>query len=75
MERWQDVYVHVAVALAFHGPPPSPDLLVRHLDGNPEHNWPSNLAWGTREENAADRERHAAVDDDGFDWSTGEVAP
>ena len=29
-----------------------------HRDGNPENNSISNLAWGTRKENATDRERH-----------------
>lgn len=50
--------VHILVADAFHGPKPSPEHQVRHLDGNPTNNAPSNLAWGTTRENANDRMRH-----------------
>jgi hypothetical protein len=56
----KDAYVHVLVALAYHGPPPFPDALVRHLDGNPRNNRPENLAWGTRRENYDDLLRHRA---------------
>lgn len=50
--------IHQLVALAFVGPSPSPEHEVRHLDGNPHNNAATNLAWGTRAENAADRARH-----------------
>lgn len=50
--------IHQLVALAFVGPRPSPVHEVRHLDGNPANNDASNLAWGTRSENAMDRVRH-----------------
>jgi len=50
--------VHRLVCEAFHGPPPSPDHECRHLDGNPENGRPSNLWWGTREENWQDRKAH-----------------
>lgn len=72
--RYADVYVHVAVCTAFHGPPPFEGALVCHWDDDPRHNWPENLRWGSRLDNAADLRRNS-VDDDGFDWSTGtEVA-
>lgn len=49
--------VHRLVALAFRGPRP-PQYQVRHLDGVKTNNVPSNLKWGTAQENADDRERH-----------------
>lgn len=70
--RHADLYVHVLVALAFHGPPPSPEHLVLHWDDVPDHNWPSNLRWGLRSENEADKRRNRSRDPDGFDWETGE---
>lgn len=50
-------YVHALVLDAFVGPRPL-GMQGRHLDGNPQNNTPSNLAWGTFLENAADRARH-----------------
>lgn len=50
--------VHRLVCMAFHGMPSSPSMQVRHLDGNPSNNIPTNLCWGTQEENWADRELH-----------------
>lgn len=52
---------HMFVALAWVGPRPSPLHETRHLDGNPQHNDASNLLWGTRKENAADRARHGTI--------------
>lgn len=52
------VKVHRLVALTFLGPPPSPVHEVRHLNGNQLDNRVSNLAWGTKKDNADDRERH-----------------
>lgn len=52
--RW----VHRLACWAFHGPPPSPEHEVRHLNGNPLDNRPENLAWGTSLENSQDIERH-----------------
>lgn len=46
--------VHWAICSAFHGPKPSPDLEVRHLNGVRDDNRASNLAWGTRVQNRAD---------------------
>lgn len=50
--------VHKLVALAFLPPCPSPAHEVRHLDGNRQNNVAENIAWGTRKDNADDRERH-----------------
>ena len=50
--------VHVLVCKAFHGEKPSPDLQVRHLNGNCEDNRPENLTWGTVSENHLDKVRH-----------------
>jgi hypothetical protein len=46
------VPVHVAVALAWHGPPE-----VRHLNGDEGDNKPGNLAWGSRRENERDKRK------------------
>ena len=50
--------VHRLVARAYLPPRPSPAHEVRHLDGDRRNNRSTNLAWGTRAENAADREHH-----------------
>lgn len=42
---------------AFIGPKPF-GCGVRHLDGNPANNSPSNLAWGTQRENVLDTVKH-----------------
>ena len=49
--------IHRAVLLAFVGPPLEGEE-CRHLDGDHRNNALSNLAWGTRTENAADRRMH-----------------
>lgn len=49
---------HLMVCLAWHGERPSPAHEVRHLDGSRTNNDASNLAWGTRSENALDRQAH-----------------
>lgn len=51
------VFVHALVLAAFHEPRPN-GLEARHLDGDQVNNAASNLTWGTRRENAADRLRH-----------------
>lgn len=50
--------VHKLIATTFLGPRPSPAHEVRHLDGDRLNPHADNLAWGTRADNAADRERH-----------------
>jgi len=49
--------VHSLVANAFLGDRP-PGMEVRHMDGSRTNNAIWNLAYGTKVENAADRERH-----------------
>lgn len=49
--------VHRWVALAFLGPHP-PGQQVRHLDGDPTHNAPGNLRYGTASQNARDSVGH-----------------
>ena len=46
------VRVHRIVATAFHGDPPTPEYVVDHIDTNRRNNWPQNLRWVTRLENA-----------------------
>lgn len=50
--------VHAMVCECAHGPKSDPRLEARHLDGSKQNNVPSNLAWGTSKENAADRSDH-----------------
>lgn len=50
--------IHQLVCEAFHGKKPSDMHEVCHKDGNRQNNCASNLRWGTRKENAADREKH-----------------
>lgn len=51
-------FIHRLVCTLFHGPRPSDKHEVRHIDGNSLNNCYDNLAWGTRKENAEDRDRH-----------------
>ena len=50
--------IHRLVAEFFLEPRPSPQHELRHLDGDKTNNRADNLAWGTRKDNADDRERH-----------------
>ena len=52
------VRVHIAVALAYIGPKPTEDAVVRHLDGSRDNNVISNLRWGTKQENSQDMVTH-----------------
>lgn len=45
------------VATAWHGEPPE-GFVVRHLDGSKTNDTPSNLAWGTPQENSDDMLNH-----------------
>jgi len=53
--------VHWLLARVFLSPPKPGQTEVRHLDGNPGNNALTNLAWGTRAENAADVARHGTL--------------
>lgn len=55
--RKKNVHIHVLVAETFIGPRP-PLAEVRHLDGNRHNNRLSNLAYGTRKQNAEDMVAH-----------------
>lgn len=52
--------VHCLVLTCFIGPCP-PGMECRHLNGMPSDNRLSNLAWGTRLENAHDRKLHGRM--------------
>lgn len=56
--RWRRV--HMLVLDAFVGPCP-PGMQTRHLNGARSDNRVENLAWGTVQENADDRQRHGTV--------------
>ncbi len=56
---WSGV-VHRLVLEAFVGPCPD-GMECRHLDGNQTNNWLDNLAWGTKQENEADKIRHGTL--------------
>lgn len=62
-------HVHRLVCMAFHGEPASPAMQVRHLDGDPTNNVPTNLAWGTQEENWQDRRAHGRARVGGEHWA------
>lgn len=55
--RGKKCYVHRAVLEAFVGPCPAGQE-CRHLDGKSANNRLRNLAWGTRQQNADDKQRH-----------------
>lgn len=57
-KRPKIVALHILVCTAFHGPKKCPSHQVRHLNGDKMDNRPSNLCWGTRQENEADKKRH-----------------
>lgn len=58
LSQGRRAFIHVLVALAFHGRPRRRGLVVRHLDGNPKNNRPENLRWGTQRQNVLDSIRH-----------------
>jgi hypothetical protein len=55
-----DLSVAAEVLTAFVGPRPAGNE-VRHLNGVRNDNRIENLAWGTKAENAADKQRHGTV--------------
>jgi hypothetical protein len=54
----KDVRVNRVVCEAWHGPPPFPDAVARHLDDDRSNNAAVNLAWGTASDNARDALRN-----------------
>lgn len=50
--------VHLLVCESFHGERPQWAQCVRHIDGNKKNNKASNLCWGTRQQNEADKILH-----------------
>lgn len=52
------ISVHRLVASAYLPPRPSPKHEIRHFDGDKTNNHHDNLRWGTRKDNADDRQRH-----------------
>lgn len=56
--RMKKALVHVLVCEAFHGPKPTPEHQVRHVNGVRADCRAENLAWGTASENAIDRKAH-----------------
>ena len=50
--------VHRLICRTFYGQPHMADAQVRHMDGNPQNNNPSNLDWGTQMDNWFDRKYH-----------------
>ena len=52
--------VHRLILETFVGPRPE-GMQARHIDGNSHNNALSNLVWGTKLENEADRKKHGKV--------------
>lgn len=55
-----NVLTHSLVARAFNGPCPK-GLIVRHKDGNCKNNIPSNLPYGTYQDNSNDAIEHGTM--------------
>lgn len=53
--------VHQLVLMAWRGLKPFDGAVTRHLDGNALNNAPSNLVWGTAQENMQDSIRHGTA--------------
>lgn len=53
--------VHLLILQTFSGPRPSTSHEARHLNGIRTDNHKDNLCWGTKKENAADKDRHGTT--------------
>jgi hypothetical protein len=53
--RRAEVFVHRVVAVAFHGPQPTPAHEVAHRDGCKKNNRTHNLRWSTRSDNCKEK--------------------
>ena len=62
LTRGHDLPIHHLVLEAFVGPRPV-DMECRHRDGCRSNNRLSNLVWGTKSENYADRRGHGTAND------------
>jgi hypothetical protein len=47
--------VHDVITRTFHGPPPSPEHTVDHINGDPSDNRAKNLRWATKKEQGRNR--------------------
>lgn len=52
------LFVHRAILMAWVGPPPDGKPFAIHGDDDPSNNTLTNLRWGSRLDNAADRQRN-----------------
>ena len=59
-KRWKQVFLHVLVCEAFHGPRPE-GCMVAHRDGNKDNNAASNLGWVTQWQNEHDKRVHGTA--------------
>lgn len=50
-KSYTKVYVHILVALAFHGPKPTASHVVNHDDLDKKNNYHGNLEWVTKSDN------------------------
>lgn len=57
-KKRKNLPVHKLIAATFLPLKPAPHFEIRHLNGMPQDNRIKNLAWGTRQDNANDREIH-----------------
>lgn len=58
--RHARIGVHVLVAMTFIGPRGDAEV-CRHIDGDPANNAPTNLAWGSSQENSLDKHAHGTM--------------